>query len=69
MPSLGGNSIINGGIISVPGNFLQKKLGIEDSPELLAQDMLREGLGYNYLEKVKTLADNAYDVWKWPSTP
>lgn len=65
MPSLGGNSAINGGIVSVPGHDVQKKRGIKDSPELLAKDMIREGQGYNYPDKVKTLADNAFDTWRW----
>ena len=65
MPTFGGNSIINGGIMSVPGNAAQKKLGIKDSPELLAEDMIREGLGYNYPDKVKAMAKEAYPTWEW----
>ena len=59
MRAYGGNSTINGGIMSVPGNAAQKKLGIKDSPELLAEDMIREGLGYNYPDKVLTMAKQA----------
>ncbi len=59
----GGNSTINGGIMSVPGNAAQKKLGIKDSPELLAEDMIREGLGYNYPDKVLTMAKQAMVKW------
>ena len=65
MPTPGGNSIINGGIISVPGNAIQKSMGVKDSAQLLAEDMLREGQGLNYPEKVKTVADAAYDTWQW----
>jgi flavocytochrome c len=65
MPTPGGNSIINGGIMSVPGNPAQKKLGVEDSAELLAEDMLREGQGLNYPDKVKTVAEGAYGAWQW----
>ena len=65
MPTPGGNSIINGGIMSVPGSAEQKALGIKDSPELLAEDIVREGLGYSYPEKVKTMANAAYETWEW----
>lgn len=47
MPTVGGNSIINGGILSVPGNAIQKEMGITDSAALLAEDILREGQGLN----------------------
>ncbi|MCF0253649.1 MAG: FAD-dependent oxidoreductase, partial [Duodenibacillus sp.] len=65
MPTIGGNSIINGGILSVPGNYVQKELGVKDSAELLAEDILREGQRLNDPEKVKTMADQAYATWEW----
>ncbi len=65
MRTPGGNSIINGGIFGVPGTPQQIRMGIKDSPELLAEDMLREGGGYNYPEKVKVLADNALATYNW----
>ena len=65
MPTPGGNSIINGGVLAVPGNAAQKKLGIEDSPELLAEDMIREGLGLNYPDKVHTMTQAAYATYEW----
>lgn len=65
MRAYGGNSTINGGIMSVPGNAAQNKLGIKDSPELLAEDMIREGLGYNYPDKVLTMAKQAMATYEW----
>ena len=65
MPTYGGNSAINGGILAVPGNEAQKKLGIKDSPELLAEDIIREGLGYSYPEKVRTMTQQAYPTYEW----
>lgn len=65
MVTIGGNSIINGGIISVPGNAIQKEMGVKDSAELLATDIIREGQGLNYPEKVKTMAEQAYATWEW----
>lgn len=61
----GGNSKINGGILSVPGSEAQKKLGIKDSPELLAEDIIREGQGLSYPEKVKTMAEQAMPTYEW----
>ncbi|WP_337559334.1 FAD-dependent oxidoreductase, partial [Duodenibacillus massiliensis] len=43
MPTAGGNSIINGGILTATGCPQQLKHGIKDSPELLAKDMLVAG--------------------------
>lgn len=65
MRSAGGNSVINGGIMSVPGSAFQKALGIKDSPELLAEDMIREGLGYNYPEKVSAMTKAALPTYEW----
>ncbi|MCI5850710.1 MAG: flavocytochrome c [Sutterellaceae bacterium] len=65
MRTPGGNSIINGGIMSAPGCPGQIAEGIKDSPALLAADMLREGQGYNNPEKVKFLAEHALDTYWW----
>ena len=65
MPTLGGNSIINGGIMGVPGTPMQAKAGLKDSPELLAEDMIREGQGLNDPEKVKVLCNEALATWQW----
>ena len=42
MGSIGGNSGISQGLMSVPGTPVQEKLGIHDSPDLFAADMLTE---------------------------
>ena len=64
MPTPGGNSIINGGIMGVPGTELQKEKGIEDSPEKMAADMLKAGLGMNHPDKVKALCESAYPAYR-----
>ena len=43
MPTPGGNSIINGGILTATGCPQQLKHGIKDSVDLLAQDILVAG--------------------------
>ena len=53
MPTAGGNSIINGGILTATGCPQQLKHGIKDSPELLASDTLARlfaGMQYFILE-------------------
>ena len=57
MRVIGGNSIINGGIMGVPGTPMQKKEGLEDSPELMAKDMMTEGSGLNQPENVLHLCE------------
>ena len=61
----GGNSIINGGILTATGCPQQKKHGIKDSPELLAHDMLVAGLYLNNPAKVKQVADAALSNYEW----
>lgn len=65
MRTIGGNSIINGGIMGVPGSPMQKREGLEDSPELMARDMLQEGAGLNHPEKVLHLCQQALPTWEW----
>ena len=65
MPTAGGNSIINGGILTATGCPQQKKHGIKDSPELLAKDMLVAGLYLNNPAKVKFLAERALSNYEW----
>ena len=65
MPSYGGNSIINGGILTATGCPQQLKHGIKDSPELLASDMLAAGLYMNQPEKVKLVAKSALSNYEW----
>lgn len=65
MRTPGGNSIINGGLIAAPGSPLQAAKGIKDSPQQLYDDMVREGLGLNYPELVKVMADASVSTLMW----
>ncbi|MGL5668410.1 MAG: flavocytochrome c [Shewanella sp.] len=65
MDAYGGASAICGGIVCMAGTTLQKKHGIEDSPELLVKDMLEAGRGFNHPELAMTMAtqaSTAYDM-------
>ncbi len=65
MKAYGGNSIISDGGIAAPGTNLQKKYGINDSPDTMYEDMLKAGLGLNYPDLVRVLVDNANAAFEW----
>ena len=65
MPKAGGNSAINGGMLVATGCPQQVKLGIDDSPALLAKDMLDAGMQMNQPEKVAFVANHALSNYEW----
>lgn len=62
MPNVGGNTLISGAEYAAPGNDLQKKEGIEDSPELFAQDVEKAG---GNQDLIKYMADHALETSQW----
>jgi len=65
MKLTGGNSRISDGGLSAPNTFLQRQYGIEDSPELFYQDMMRAGLGLNHPPLLHVLAENGAAAIEW----
>ena len=65
MKAPGGNSIISDGGISAAGTAMQEKFGINDSPDLMYSDMLKAGMGLNYPDLVRAVADQSNDVLQW----
>jgi flavocytochrome c len=65
MRTPGGNSIINGGVVSAAGSPKEEKAGIKDSAELLLKDMLEAGLHMNHLELAKIVADRSNETVQW----
>ncbi len=65
MPTPGGNSIINGGILTATGCPQQLKHGIKDSVDLLAQDILVAGAFLNDPAKVRVMAEHALSTYEW----
>lgn len=61
----GGNSIINGGQVAAAGSPEQAKEGIDDSVELMMQDMLRAGLYLNHPELARKVAEKSNEVVQW----
>jgi len=65
MRAAGGNSSISEGGIAAPKTEIQKRLGIEDSPDLMYDDMVKAGLGLNYPSLVRTVVDHAEEAFRW----
>jgi len=65
MRTPGGNSIINGGVVSAAGSPKQAEKEIKDSPELLLKDMLQAGLNLNHYELAKMTADRSLETVQW----
>lgn len=65
MRTAGGNSIINGGVVSAAGSPKEDKAGIKDTSELLLKDMLAAGLSMNHFELAKMVADRSNDTVQW----
>jgi flavocytochrome c len=61
----GGNTRISDGGLAAAGNYLQKKLGIEDSADLFYADMLQAGLGLNHPELLRVVAEKASEAIEW----
>ncbi|MDD3251148.1 MAG: flavocytochrome c [Lachnospiraceae bacterium] len=61
----GGNTLISGGEMAAPGNWLQKEEGIEDSKDQFYEDILKGGDNENDPELVRILADNALPAAEW----
>ncbi|MDG3087998.1 flavocytochrome c [Vibrio hannami] len=59
----GGNSTINGGLFAVAGSELQKEEGVEDSVELMVEDMMKAGRGINHAELTRAIAEGSRDAY------
>ncbi|MHC4521634.1 MAG: flavocytochrome c [Planctomycetota bacterium] len=68
MKVAGGNTRISDGGLAAPGNYLQRSMGVEDSPELLYDDMLQAGLGLNHPHLVRLVAEKAAEAIDWTRT-
>lgn len=66
MPSIGGNTLISGGEMNAPGNWVQKNLGINnDSVETYYNDTVKGGDNKGVPAMIKILADNALASAEW----
>jgi len=65
MTSPGGNSIISDGSVAAAGSELQRRQGIDDTPELMFNDMLRAGLGLNHPGLARLVAESSAAAVQW----
>ena len=66
MPAVGGNTLISGGEMNAPGNWVQKDLGIEgDSVETFYEDTMKGGDNLGDPEMVHIFAENALPAAEW----
>jgi len=65
MSVYGGNSIINGGDFAAAGTDMQKAEGIQDSAELMFQDMMKAGGHINHPKLARIVAENSRDALLW----
>ena len=65
MKVTGGNTRISDGGLAAPGNYLQKKLNIEDSTERFYDDMLQAGLGLNHPDLLRIVTEQASEAIEW----
>ncbi len=59
------STAINVGMVAFAGTDVQERLGIEDSSELLYQDLLAVGGGKNIPSLVRAYADHQLDTYRW----
>lgn len=65
MPVPGGNSTINGGGMAVVGSDIQKANGVTDSVEAMLADMYKAGLGLNYPQQARMVAERSNEAFVW----
>ena len=65
LSGLGGNTLVSGGGLNIPGTVQQKNLGIEDSIELFVQDTLNGGDNINSEKLVRVIGENALESIDW----
>lgn len=66
MPTVGGNTLISGGEMNAPDNWVQRALGItDDSAELFYEDTMKGGDNLGQPEIVKILSEKSLDSAEW----
>jgi flavocytochrome c len=65
MKVTGGNTRISDGGLAAPGNYLQRRQGIDDSQQIFYEDMVKAGLGLNHPHLVKVVTEKAAEAIDW----
>ena len=64
-PTPGGNSIMNAGQIAAVGTKYQRQDNIQDSEELLTNDMLKAGVNLNHPTLLRTVISGSNELIEW----
>jgi flavocytochrome c len=64
-PAVGGSTVLSGGSFAFAGTELQRKNGIEDSSELLFDDLRKVGGFANDAALVRAYVDHQLDTYRW----
>lgn len=64
MGRLGGNSVINGGLLAVVNNPKQKKEGIKDSIDIYMEDSMKAGRYINHPDLLRVIGERGNDALK-----
>lgn len=64
-PELGGSTVLSGGFFALTGTPMQRDLGIDDSPDLLYDDLRAAGGYQNDEELVRRYADAQVGLYDW----
>ena len=65
MKGIGGNTRISDGGLAAAGTPLQEARGVDDSPELFYEDLLRAGQGLNHPPLARLLAERSAEAVAW----
>lgn len=65
MPTIGGNSIINGGGIAAAGTDMQAERGIKDSADLMFEDIMKAGGYINHPALARKISDESVATYEW----
>ena len=62
MGRVGGNSVINGGLLSVVGSPKQKEQGVDDSIERYIDDSMKAGRFINHVDLIRVIGERGNDA-------
>ncbi|MFT7005064.1 MAG: flavocytochrome c [Sulfurimonas sp.] len=62
MGRVGGNSVINGGLLAVVGTPKQKAEGVTDNMEIYLSDSLKAGKSINHVENLRVIVERGNDA-------
>ncbi|MFQ5960610.1 MAG: flavocytochrome c [Candidatus Methylomirabilales bacterium] len=65
MDRVGGNTALSTGSVPGAGTRFQREAGIEDSPERMVDDLMRQSGPHDCLELTRTLAEQSADLVEW----